>query len=145
MLNVEDDDSDCSYMWQITNSDDFYNKVFEIFYPDTKIDPKDTLGFTAPVNSFKFILIRNSTNWEQVLEHEGEHAKCNLKYPTADYFNEFCNFQLDKQFMTRGSVYPDYGYVNAVPTPEISEKMAFTKLMYSNQYVTLNRLDTIEQ
>jgi len=118
----DDRESDCSYQWFLIEDKETFNLFFEAFSEDTKTPVDYVMGFT--VIEPKLVYVRNTDNDFEVLKHEAKHAKCNLNYEGNTRF--VCNWLIDRPQLTRGSIVPDYGYVNAIPTPKISDKLAYT-------------------
>jgi len=121
----DDRHSDCSYSWYLIENREIFNHFYEVFRTDfpKHIQVEQLMGFT--VMSEKLIFVRDIQHEYSVLKHEAEHARCNLQFEGDAWEILYCNFLVDKPNLTRGSIMPDYGYVNPIPQPDYTEKIAF--------------------
>jgi len=113
----DDRESDCSYSWYLIENNEIFNHFYEAFRTDNQphIQPEQVMGFT--VMSEKLIFVRDIQHEYRVLKHEAEHARCNLEFEGNAWAVLYCNWLVDKPQLTRGSIMPDYGYVNPRPNP----------------------------
>lgn len=151
-MGVEDDRySDCSFNWYLLN-DEIFDGMYNLFQvaEDTPA-AEDVAGFM--VSSEELIFVRNETGWKKILIHESKHAKCKLQFDIDNIDGAFdyiwqrvlCDFVVDLPTMTAGSKeleQIDARGPNKIPIPDKNPKLAFQELMYSNQYVTLDRIVT---
>ncbi len=120
----DDRESDCSYQWFLIEDRRLFNLFFEAVREEgNDTNPNIVMGFTVPEP--KLIYVRDIDNDFSVLKHEAEHAKCILNHEFNETARFICNWIIDRPQMTRGSIVPDYGYVNQVPTPKYSQNIAF--------------------
>lgn len=131
--------SDCSFNWYLLN-DELFNGMYDLFQVDEDAPlAEDVAGFM--VSSEEVIFVRNQTGWEEILIHESKHAKCKLQSDIdGDLWQRvLCDFFIDLPTMTAGSAEFEQidARMNPIPMPDEKPKLAFQRLMYSNQYVTL--------
>jgi len=134
----DDRESDCSYQWFLIEDREIFNLFFNAYAIDNDTPADSILGFT--VSNHKLVYVRDTDNDYAVLKHEAEHARCNLNYVDKEDTRFVCNWVIDRPQLTRGSIYPDYGWVTDRTLPEYSAKMA-ESLNLSPPFVTQEYYD----
>lgn len=144
MMGVEDDRySDCSFSWYLIEDKDIFNTFYEVFRADSPHNVNQVSGF---INAeYKVIFVRNLLYDNAILKHEALHAKCILNKEIDNNFDsDSCHWDIDKPNETRGSIMPQYGFVNAIPNPEYSNKMGFA-LFLKPPFVTQAYYDELKE
>lgn len=125
MGDGDDRYSDCSFSWYLLEDREIFDSFYDIFRSDSPYDAYMVAGFTSA--KYKVIFVRSLVHDYAVLKHESLHAKCILNKEINNSLDiEMCHWEIDKPNLTRGSIMPEYGYVNAIFNPEYTGKMALS-------------------
>ncbi len=127
-------EENCDFDWTQVKDRAYFEELY-VFYEGPG-DPSSVGAFTVVTENRKRVYFYDTDI--ETTRHEIDHIHCFLSRDTIAEIEQ-CNAIIDILDRIKKS----FNAADPTPTPPlITEKMAYHKLMYSNQYVTLNRLST---
>lgn len=126
-------DQDCNYQYEVLPSMDLLQERYQLYMDSTDVGL--VKGFYS--NAEKTMFVSPLDTVETIL-HEIEHIKCFNDFPVGRDIEllNMCNFKVDQHLLSQ-SIRPESDKIgiNTIPIPEISDKMAFRNLIFSNQEI----------